>query len=252
MELREFKITKAALDRLNDKEKCFFVQISNLFHEINALHRVTIFSNTTSGSVKTVVERTAQNSQSFFFLEVLAAKLVEGWKMVKRDYYGSQLSKDYCESLTLEAKEALSELKRYFERPNNRILELRDQYVFHYSSQSSEKILDKIRGLQDEELKDEGSIYLSEWTSDCFFAVSEIIVTNAILKDIEPMDSLKALDKFFKEILRVSRWFLDFFKGIIYVILPKMGVRVTPVKIPDPPSFYDVVLPCFVKMDSKT
>lgn len=252
MELHEVKITKAALDCLDDKEKCFFVQISNLFHEINALHRVAIFSNITSDKVATVVERTAQNSQSFFFLEMLAAKLFEGWEMVRRDYYGSQLSRNYHDSLTRNGKEALEELKRYFDRPNNLIREVRNHYVFHYSGESSEKILDQIRGLQDEELKDEGRIYLSEWTSNCFFAVSEIIVTNALLRDIEIGDKWKALDKFFKETLRVSGWFLDFFKAITYVMLPKMSVRATPVEIPDPPSLNDVVLPYFIKKDGET
>jgi hypothetical protein len=224
--------------------------MSNLFHEINALHRVVIFSNITSDKVETVVERIAQNSQSFFFLEVLAAKLFEGWRLIKRDYYRSQLSKYYHNLLNESGKEALIKLKRYFDRSNNLIGEVRNRYVFHYSSESSEKILDQIRKLQDEDSKDKGSIYLSELTSNCFFPIAEIIVTNAILQEIEPDDEWKALDKFFKETLEVSRLFLNFFKAITYVIILKMDMRAALIDIPDPLPLKDILMPYFLREDT--
>ncbi|GAI02483.1 unnamed protein product, partial [marine sediment metagenome] len=141
-------------------------------------------------------------------------------------------------------KEALSNIKKYFGK-NNFIKKIRNNYAFHYSKESSEKMIKQIANAPELEIFE---IYLSEEIGNCFYSIAHDLLNSSILEDIDSNNWPKAMDKFFQEIMDVTKWFLNFSQDCILVISKKyLQMNYEEVQIPEPLSLDDITLPFFVK-----
>lgn len=238
MKLKKIKIQKDKIRAFAEHDKVLFIAFSNLFNEINILIRTLRFSNKSTG---TAVETAAQNSQTLFFLELLAGKLWEAWAMMEKTWFRYKIDYD----LTDSGKDALDKLKRYFSK-DNLVKRIRDNYAFHYGNDILEKIPTRIETTTDDEVFD---IYLSKLTVNCFFPPA-MVLTLEMLKSINPNDAWKALEQLRDEVMDTAELWLEFLKAFISFITSKDSIKDgEEIIIPEPPTFDDVKLPCFVRVN---
>lgn len=240
MELLKVNIRKSKLDTIPENERVFFIQLTNFLNELNILQKCVFFSGNEIKSLN-AIERRAQISQALFFIRMLAGKLNEGWEMLNKDFFGTQLSKEYKTALSQVGKDSLSELKRYFTRDNNVNL-IRKKFAFHYDAEKIKGEIDKIP--KNEVLE----MLISEHRGNCLYSFSDVTVNWAILNSIDPSNPARAMDTLIVEVaIKVGGWFQEFGADCVCIISEKLGLDYTGVEIPEPPLIDDVKLPYFVK-----
>ena len=241
MKLLKITIPKSKLDTIPEIEQVFFIQLMQFLNELNILQKCTIVSSNELASL-TTIEKRSQISQAQFFIRTLAGKLYEGWKMIGKNFLKTQLSSEYENLLSQKGKESLSELIVYFNDENNLVRLIRNKFAFHYDK---EKIKEEIDKIPQEELLE---MYISEHRGNCLYSISDTIVNWSILNSIDSSNSQQSMDILIGDIaIKVSGWFREFCSDCVYVIVKKLELSSTEIKIPEPPSIDDVKLPYFVK-----
>ena len=241
MKISKINIPKSKLETIPEIEQVFFIQLTHFLNELNTLQKCVIVSNNKLTSL-TSIEKRSQISQAHFFIRTLAGKLYEGWKMIRKDFLETQLSREYENLLSQKGKESLSELIGYFNDEKNKVRLIRNKFAFHYDK---EKIKEEIDKIPQEELLE---MYISKNRGNCLYSLSDIIVNWAILNSIDSSNSQRAMDELIGDIaIKVSRWFQEFGGDCVRIIGEKLELDYTEVEIPDPPSIDEVKLPYFVK-----
>ena len=241
MKLLKINIPKSKLDTIPEIEQVFFIQLMHFLNELNILQKCVIVSSNKLASL-TTIEKRGQISQSHFFIRILAGKLNEGWEMIRKDFFNTQLFKKYENLLSQKGKESLSELIGYFNDKNSKVRLIRNKFAFHYDK---EKIKEEIDKIPQEELLE---MYISEHRGNCLYSLSDIVVNWAILNSIDSSNSQRAMKILIGEIaIKVSGCFQEFGGDCVRIIGEKLELDYTEVEIPEPPSIDDVKLPYFVK-----
>jgi hypothetical protein len=188
----------------------------------------------------------AHTSQALVFARILVGKLYEGWELLRKGYFESQISKRYDEKLNKEAKDGLGKLKQYFGR-DNLIKEIRNNFAFHYSVEDAKSVL--AQDLNEEELL----MYLAESNGNTLYYFSEYIVNYALLEAIEKGDPGKALERLISESSKVVSWFNDFASGVMVHIIEEYLLEddgklvLEPIEIGEVPVAKKIEIPYFLK-----
>lgn len=80
-----------------------------------------------------------RNFRTLFLSTLFASKLWEGWKLLEKSYIQSNLNSQYDHLYTQEAKQALANLKSYFENYGDTLLNKIRNSTFHYPSDPKDK-----------------------------------------------------------------------------------------------------------------
>jgi hypothetical protein len=246
MKLTKLQISKNELLSMPKKELELFIQLTNFYNDINILQKLMVISGNSreKASQNDIVGRSL-SSQGLFFMRIQAGKLYEGWNMLGIHFFNNEIfSKEYNKKGSPQSKKNLSKLKKYFGK-NNLIENIRNNYAFHYSKESSNNMVKQIINAPDLEIFE---IYLSKEYGNCFYSIAHDLLNTSILEDISSNNWPKAMDKFFQKIIDTTKYFLDFTQDCIMVISKKyLQLNREEVQIPDPPSLDDITLPFFVK-----
>lgn len=239
-------MSKAELLSIPEKELELFIQLTNFNNDVNILQKLMVISGNSreKASQNEIVGRSL-SSQGLFFMRIQAGKLYEGWNMLDKHFFNNKtFSEEYNQKGSPQSKKNLSNLKKYFGK-KNLIENIRNTYTFHYSKESSKNMVKQIINAPDLEVFE---IYLSEEYGNCFYSIAHDLLNTSILEDIDSNDRAEAMNKFFQEIIDISKWFLDFTQDCIRVISEKyLQLNCEEVEIPEPPSLNDIRLPFFVK-----
>lgn len=246
MKLTKFNISKAELLSIPEKELELFIQLTNFYNDINILQKLMVISGISREKANNnKIVKMSLSSQALFFMRIQAGKLYEGWNMLGKHFYKNKaFSLEYNKNGSPEGKKALSKIKKYF-GGNNFIKQIRNKYAFHYSKESSEEMVKQITNAPESEIFE---IFLSEEVGNCFYSIAHDLLNSSILDEIGSDDWAKAMNRFFQEIMHVTKLFLDFAQDCIRVISEKyLQLNYEEVQIPEPPSLNDIRLPFFVK-----
>jgi len=246
MKLTKINISKAELLSIPEKELELFIQLTNFYNDVNILQKLMVISGNSreKASQNEIVGRSL-SSQGLFFMRIQAGKLYEGWTMLDAHFFNNKtFSEEYNQKGSPQSKKNLSKLGKYFGK-NNLIKNIRHNYAFHYSKESSNNMVKQIVDAPDLEIFE---IYLSEEYGNCFYSIAHDLLNTSILEDIGSDEQAKAMDKFFQEIISTTKYFLDFTQDCIGVISKKyLQMNYEEVQIPEPPKLADITLPFFVK-----
>lgn len=235
MKLFKVAIPKSKLSLMPENERIFFILFGALLNDLSMFQKFMIFS-TNSRTTNRVV-RAAQNMQALSLARFQIGILSEGWQLLQKNYFGTQLSKEYEPLLSEPARKSRKNLKRYFSTNENWMSSVRTGFCFHYPL--SEEIAKLIDEAPDSEFFE---IFMSEFFGNCLFSMSNTMVNFGILK------CTGGMDKLLRDVVKVSRWFGDFLGECLLVIAKKhLGLKSTEVEIPKPPNIKDVTLPYFIK-----
>ena len=246
MKLFKLQISKDELLSIPEKELELFIQLTNFYNDVNILQKMMVISgNSREIAAQNEIVGRSLSSQGLFFMRIQAGKLYEGRIMLDKHFFNNKtFSIEYNKNGSSKGKEALSNIKNYF-GGNNIIKQIRNKYAFHYSKESSEKMMKQIANAPELEIFE---IYLSEEIGNCFYSIAHDLLNSSILDDIDSNNWSKAMNKFFQEILDVTKWFLDFAQDCILVISKKyLQMNSEEAQIPEPQNFNDIRLPFFVR-----
>jgi hypothetical protein len=245
MELKKLSISKSDFMSIPEAERLFFLRFGNLFNEICILRKLVYFS----GGTRTThdILKKAKMSQAVFILRLLAGKLWEGWLSLRKDFFDAKISKDYEKKLTHVGKSGLSSLKKYFDKKNNNIRNIRNEISFHYSEEHKEHIKTIIDSHRAPEQFD---VLISDNHLNCFYSTSGSVTDLTIIDwTNSPNDDEKSLQNLLSEIINITKSFLDFLGDCLFIIVKNHGhFDMVEVSIPNPPKFDEIELPYFIQI----
>jgi hypothetical protein len=200
MIIHKIPIVKAKLDVIPEEERVFFVLLGHFLDEISILNKLLLFANVHS---EADLARKAHGTQALLIARMFIGKLLEGWQMLQRDFFGTALSKNYEPKLQAPGDIALANLKRYFGK-SNLLQDIRKKFAFHYSSDEVKQQLASL----DASYRSE--IYLANDYANSLNWACEEIVSYAMMHIVGVTDPQQALDKIISDLTKVSDWFFDF------------------------------------------
>ena len=242
MVLNKISISRKKLESAPRAERIFFVQIGQILNELNTLQKVIFIAAKYSGNT---LERRGRHLQALFFSRILAGKLAESWELLGRDFFGAKLSKEYEPQLSVEGKNSLDKLKRYFSN-RNLIHGIRNDFAFHYTS--PENIEKQLEEVPSEEVFE---LLIAPEQGNCLYSMSDVIVNFSLLNSVDP-NPWKAMDIVLSEIFDVTKDFLEFLSNCLVIIADRfLAPHGEPLDVGDPPLLADLTLPFFVGPDKE-
>jgi len=244
MNIQKIPISKEKLEAIPEAERVFFVLLGHFLNEISILNKLLLFANVRRGSD---VEHKAHSAQALFIARLFIGKVIEGWKMLTRDFFGSILSKQYEPKLQPPGDVALTNLKRYFAK-RNLLQDIRNNFSFHYSS---DRVKEQWRLLNP---SFSSELYLADDYANSLNWACEEIVSYAMLGVAEAKDPQEALETIIGDLTKVSGWFFDFCGSCMAVTVElHLGANLRElnaeqIDVGEPIPYETVTLPYFVRM----
>src|SRR5205809_1084209 len=129
MNVIRFNLPRDRLDAAPEEERTLFLLLGHFSNQVSLLGKWTAWCK--ADEAVSDIERKGQVAQAMMVLSLLAAKLNEGWELLQKQYFGSQISRHYARLIDAEGLDALKQLGRYFSA-DNAIRTCRHEYAFHY------------------------------------------------------------------------------------------------------------------------
>lgn len=236
------KLSKEKLNSASPTERSFFFIMAHLVNEINALNKLIFWSH--EYLTQNSAEENGKVSLTFILLRLLAGKLNEGNKLLRKKFYGSKISKDYIPALSAKGQEALNQIKRYFNGTNS-VTHIRNNYAFHYSPEELDSVLPTVP----EELK----VYVSDGGSaNTLYYFAEVLANRAILRTIDDKDDYAAYKRLVEELPMVAGWFIDCAESLIVEFMSRHEENIwdglaEEVHFEKLPSITDIQIPWFTE-----
>lgn len=209
VKVSKIRITKSDLLSMCENERVFFIQSGDLLNDLNVFSKLLMFCMNRQRADNGVM-KTARDIQTACLIRILAGKLCEGSKLIKKRYNDAGLYRKYDGLLEQSAKRALEEIKTYFSG-KDLISAIRNNLAFHYVSrkrnQWHKKINELIENTPDSQVFE---IYVLKAHGNCLFPVSNAFVIGRILKLTGASDINEAWMKLLVDFNKVINWFIDF------------------------------------------
>lgn len=235
------KISKKRLQELPVDERTLFLSLAHLCNEIIALEKLILYSYDISSENETI--NNGQVAMSLMLIKLLSGKLKEGYKLLKKKFFGTKISRDYAQSLSDECKETLAQLKRYFDNSNNAIHIVRNNYAFHYSPDELNTAFPNI--------PEDLILYVEkEGQGNNLHYFAEVIANRALLQSLGKEDEFEAFKQLIAESTKIAGWLLNISNAIMNEFLKRHinGIwegNATEVYFDKLPSFNDISIPWF-------
>ena len=201
-------IDRKKLMSLPDDERILFLSLGLFVNEINALTRMLYWAANRKSDKLNEAEENGMQTIIFLLMRLLAGKLYESHKVVKKKFSKRKLAKKYVPKLRGEPADALKNIARYFDKPDNHIKEIRDSFGFHYSPDSLDAMLPYVT----EPLY----IYLNrDKPAENLFFLSEQLIISGLPNLMGKSNIDKAADALVGELFKVSIWFTELADGLI-------------------------------------
>ncbi|HTT07406.1 MAG TPA: hypothetical protein VMH34_01240 [Gammaproteobacteria bacterium] len=242
MIIQKSRLNLTKLRQIPEKERALFVLLGHVVNEVNVLNKT--FYLCTQFQDEPKWRSHAHTSQALVFARLLIGKLYEGWNLLRKGYFESQISKIYDEKLHPEASKAPDDLKKYFGR-ENLIETIRNNFSFHYS------LPDALIGLGQAITEEELLIYLAENNGNTLYYFSEIVINAALLEAVVEGDPKKALERLMDESAKVVNWFNELASGIMvhvietYLLETDKNLVLEPVDLGSVPVAEQIEIPYF-------
>lgn len=214
MDVYEIKITKGQLQSLPEAERILVLQFGHVCNELTFLNKLLLLVSDTETKG---LEKKAMATQAMIVARLYIGKVFEAWRMIQRDYFGSQLSKTLDTELDEEGKKSLEALKTYFGR-NNLLSSIRNNFSFHYWA----KHLPKTMSAFDDSRKFQ--LILGGAYANTLHKFSEEFVTVAMLEASGEREAQAAMDRVIGDLVSVGGKMIDFLgHGLAAVFQSRLG-----------------------------
>jgi hypothetical protein len=244
-------LPKDRLRAMPKEERALFFQLGYAANQITLFSKLVIFS--TNKSPSDAVEQYISAAQSQMLARFAIGIIHETWVLIRKRFLESSIGKEFVPKLGLAGKEALKELKKYFERPSL-ISTLRNNFAFHHP-------LDAMvdagfeAAASDKDWDNDWNWYLPPALVNSFYFASDFVILHGILNAIGETNLIEAQKKIMDEVQKVSIHMDNFLLALSEAILAKhFDWKMTPEvvrKIEDAPGVFDVWIPFYVEIPAE-
>ena len=245
VKVSKIQITKEVLLSMCENERIFFIQSGDLLNDLNVFSKLLMFCMNRQRADKGAM-KTARDVQMMCLIRILAGKLHEGWDLVKKSYYGSEISRKYDNLLEPSAKKAVDAIKKYFSH-TNMISLIRNKLAFHYGPKKQEEWRERIRVfIEKMQASQIFEVYVSKAQGNCLFQMSNESVILDILNLTGESNNKQAWERLREDIMKVINWFIDFLNDYHSVCAKQyLGLKACGQEEIPAPSIKNVYLPYF-------
>lgn len=212
------KFSKQDLLQLSSAERSLVLQLGHVCNELAFLNKLLLVVSDTE---REGVERVGATTQAMIVSRLFIGKVFEAWRMIGKQYFGSDLRAEFDPLLPDEAQQSLHRLNKTF-GSDNLLSIIRNKFAFHYLAEH----IDEIVGL----LPDEHEFRLITAGSydNTLYAFAEDVVTYGMLNKTKESSPQDAMDKLIGDLVSVSGNLLNYASHLLAVILhSRLGVPLT-------------------------
>ena len=201
---------------LGEAEQILYFRLAQLSNEIMHLH-VLLISTYSCPEDASPEERQLNQFQHNFYLRLLCGTLTEAWNVIKKTYLGDPLSKKYNSILSQSAKDALRELKNYFNAKGRCLMrQVRDKFAYHatYNIEPMREVLSRWD-------KQSHQIAFGQINANTFYLDAELVRDWSIA--IMAGDSAEAIREIFDQTKLIVSHFAQFSSELLIEMVKQVG-----------------------------
>lgn len=212
IDVYEFKITKAELAAMPEKDRHALILCGHAMNQINTLMKIVTVLNNHDG--ETGVEEKVSAAQTLVMLRYLFGTLAETWKMVTDRIKSTKEGKGHLEKMGDTGRDALTRLNRQFGGPSL-LHKIRNSIAFHYSNDAELKANFEATPEDD----DMWSWYLSATNANSFYYLNEVIVIHGLLEVTGKADLSEAFSEVMAVAMETTNDLSDFLQSYLRVLV---------------------------------
>ena len=211
MEVRLLRIDPEFLAEMAVEERKFFLVAGALLNEINTLNKVHVAS--AQNDEPDAICSLANGLQSMFFARLLAGKLFEFGEFLRKSYWSAaHFQARIRKQLHPDATAALARLQKNLAR-NRSLANVRNWFSFHYSTDKAEE------NWKEASAHAQFYLVLGGTVENNFYSLGELVLNWGVLKEFHEVDTITAVQSFFRLIDGMLRDATLFLEGVLIVIL---------------------------------
>ena len=215
MKVFVIKFSKQDLLKLSSDERSLVLQLGHVCNELAFLNKLLLV---VSNFEREGVERTVATAQSMIVVRLYIGKVFEAWRMIGKQYFGSDLRGEFDHLLPEHVVQSLTKLKKTF-GSKDLFAQLRNKFSFHYQSDHIDEVVDLLPDDYECRLIS-GGTYAST-----LYAFSEDVVTYGMLNKTDESSPQEAMEKVIGDLVSVSGVLIDYASSLLGVILEsRLGV----------------------------
>ncbi len=242
MKVKKISISRKNINKQDKDDRFFFYMSSWFLSEIRTLKSLYFLSMNVNNAGP--LEIYGRNYRTFSIACLLGAKLWEGWQMLQKCYFSTKIHIEYESLYSKEAKEALENLKKYFDKGNETVIGKIRNSTFHYPSSTEERQQLEKRFDTDEE-GDGTDYYIGDSYEKSIFSIDQFIVTVLNKTDTENINDAKRVLHY--EIQKIIANFYKFFGEYIFLFQKKCGFTQKDEQLENVAIRKDINIPFFFK-----
>lgn len=196
-----------------DRERTLFLALGHAANEINAITKMLYWA--ANGPNDTAAEGHGRFTMELLLIRLLAGKLYESWELLRKKFFGTEISRSYEAALDSQAATSLNFLKVYFGK-GNACRQIRNFFAFHYSPDDVTKVLPVF----DEPLH----LYMErDAAPNNLYYCSEALLSEAMLMRLETDGTKMSLDELTGELFRVAAQFSQVDDALMHAMIDRYG-----------------------------
>lgn len=212
--LRRFVLPADKLAFMPADERSLMIWCGHIHNELTTLlgfFRAT--ANTKADSAILVESKTAQQ---LTIMKIIAGKLYEAKELLRVGFFGTQLSKIYEQMLYEGARGSIAFIKEYFDKKQNTLYMLRNNYAFHYD-------FNAIKDLPNhwESSEDELSFCTGNYPNHNLYFMSEVIINKTMLQELGAGRIEDGVEKFWGDISKLTNATIDVCGALVALIIKR-------------------------------
>lgn len=216
--IRRIELPDDAIARLSDAEREFLFLSGFMLNELNSLNKVFSWclNSDTDKNLPEIVGN-ANVIQSMVYARILAGKVCEGFQSLSSTWFGhkGELSTALTPQLHPEAKNAIDELKKYFNKPNA-IYNVRNAFAFHYGSK------DRSAGWRQVPAGLNIEIICAEHRGNNLYLGSELVTSYGLSTMIDSDDLVNGQSIFINDVQYMTKCLTIFLEAASLLLIEKV------------------------------
>ncbi len=224
MQVQHYRTDLGSLDYLNSEERRLLLWSMVALNELNLLYSAVAMSQTDPRDTSPI--GLARQSQTVFFLTLLAGKLSEAWDAFERDFAESLAFKGRLPRLPVAAQTGYTELCKYFGIKKNPIRMMRNWMSFHYG----DELRDALDRLPDSTLI---NIWVAPNTANARFDIGSEAASIAMNEAFSRPEGTTGYECFLHDVLHVLGGFGLLLSALVVYLLGTVDRgRGHPIEVP--------------------
>jgi len=211
--------TKQHLLAFTKEERALVVLLGNAANQLTVFWKLVYFSTNEDANQVDRSHQVVQGGQTQILVRQTIGIAYEAYELIRTRYLATPVGKEFQVRLSLEGKDALENLKKYF-GAKNLIYTIRNHFAFHHP-ETVDVESDFQSAIADNNLDEEWNWYLTTQNINTFYFLSDLVISQGMARAAGFQEITEGHRRVMQDLNQVFSWIGTFVQAYFYAAFGK-------------------------------